>query len=209
MALSAHSFTMRAAAVATIGALALFGLAGCKAETDTQSSSTTHSPRATSPSSASATPNAVASPTTAPAPTRAPGTPVGVACASFLTPQVVYDFNPNTSLQPAYKPAAGSDGATALSFKGISCGLVNDSSGVVTSVSIAHPGASDLTALKSAAARGAATSGLGDAAYFSTNGQVGQLQVFMGPYWISTSSVFFGTADDARGLVTAALSAVK
>lgn len=209
MTLSVQGVTMRAAAVAAIGALALVGLAGCKAASDTQSSSTSHSPRATSSSSASATPDAVASPTSAPTPPRAPGTPVGVACNSFLTPQVVYDFNPNTSLQPAYKPAAGSDGATALSFKGISCGLVNNSSGAITSVSIAHPAASDLAALKAAAARGTAASGLGDAAYFSTSGQVGQLQVFTGAYWITASSVFFGSTDDARALVTAALSAAK
>ena len=144
-----------------------------------------------------------------PAPTHAPGTPIGLDCNGLLSPQDVYDFNPNTTLQPAYKPKSGSDGSAALSFNGISCGLVNNSSGAITSVSVAHPAASDLAALKSAAAKGTAVSGLGDAAFFSTSGQTGQLQVFTGPFWITASSVFFGTADDARQLAGDAIAAVK
>ncbi len=207
MALSERGTGVRAAAVLTIGALALLGLTACNTSKQTPLEASSHSPQATESSSASATPGTT--PSATPSPSRASGTPIGVDCNTLLSPQTVYDFNPNTSLQPAYKPKAGSDGAAALSFSGISCGLVNDSSGAVTSVSVAHPAASDLARLKSAAAKGTPASGLGDAAYFSTSGQIGQLQVFKGAFWVSASSVFFGTADDARQLVTAALASVK
>jgi hypothetical protein len=209
MAISAHSFTMRAAAVATIGALALFGLAGCKAETDTQSSSTTHSPRATSTSSASATPDAVASQDPAAKPTHAPGTPVGVACDGLISLQQMYDFNPNYSRLSNYTPKAGTDGSVALEFQGLACQWVNDTSGNLISVSVARPAAADLAALRSSASHGTAVSGLGDAAYFGKKGQVGQLQVFDGPFWLSTSSAFYGTPDDASQLLSMAMSSLK
>jgi hypothetical protein len=207
MAHTAHNTAVRTTAVITIGALALLGLSGCKNTANSPASSSSPSPSATPSSSASARPDAA--PSATPVPTRAAGTPLSVSCSTLLTPQTVYDFNQNTSLQPAYKPKSGSDGSSALSFNGISCGLVNNSSGAITSVSAAHPSASDLAALKSAAAKGTAVSGLGDAAWFSTSGQNGQLQVFTGPYWVTASSVFFGTAEDARQLAGAALAAVK
>lgn len=214
MALSARGTmrrdaAVRTAAVLTVGALALLGLAGCKADAKPQKTSSSHSSSATPSTSASATPDASASSTPSPAPTHAPGTPLGVDCSTLLSPQTVYNFNPNTSLQPAYKPKSGSDGSTALSFKGISCGLVNDSSGDITSVSVAHPAASDLAELKASASKGTAVPGIGDSAWFSTSGQTGQLQVFKGAFWITASSVFFGTADDARQLVGAAIAVVK
>lgn len=207
MALTVRNTAVRATAVLALGALALLGLAGCKDTAATPNTSTSHSPRETPSNSASATPDAA--PSATPGQTRAPGIPLGTDCAGLLSPQTVYDFNPNTSLQPAYKPKSGSDGSEALSFSGISCGLVNNSSGVVTSVSVAHPAASDLAALKSAAAKGTAVSGLGDSAFFSTSGQTGQLQVFTGPFWVTASSVFFGSADDARQLVGATVTALR
>ena len=207
MAFTARGTAARTTAIAAIGALAMLGLAGCKDTAHPATSPSASTSSSTPSSSASATPDATQSAT--PAPTHAPGTPIGLDCNGLLSPQDVYDFNPNTTLQPAYKPKSGSDGSAALSFNGISCGLVNNSSGAITSVSVAHPAASDLAALKSAAAKGTAVSGLGDAAFFSTSGQTGQLQVFTGPFWITASSVFFGTADDARQLAGDAIAAVK
>lgn len=215
MAYTARNTAARTTAVVAIGALALLGLSGCKDTAGLPGSSNSPSPSSSTTASASATPSSSASaapdtaPSTKPAPPRASGTALGVNCNALLSPQAVYDFNPNTSLQPAYKPKSGSDGSAALSFKGISCGLVNDSSGATTSVSAAHPAASDLATLKNAASKGTAVSGLGDAAWFSTSGGSGQLQVFTGPYWVSASSVFFGSANDARQLTSAALAALK
>ncbi|MEO7123487.1 MAG: hypothetical protein ABI400_10300 [Lacisediminihabitans sp.] len=209
MALTARNTAVRATAALAIGALALLGLASCKATPTAPETSSSASPQATPSSSASPTPDATSSATPKPTPASAPGTSMGVDCNGLLSPQTVYNFNQNTSLQPAYKPKSGTDGAVALSFNGISCGLVNNSSGAITSVSVAHPAASDLATLKSTAAKGTAVSGLGDSAYFSTSGQTGQLQVFKGPFWMTASSVFFGSADDARQLVGAALAAVK
>lgn len=207
MAFTARNMVIRGTVIAAIGALTVLGLAGCK----------NSAPQKTPSSSSSATPTDAASPSSqagdgpAPsaAPSHAPGTPIAVDCNGLISLQAMYDFNPNYSLQAGYKPKAGSDGSTALGFRGLSCSWVNQTSGNLIFVSAARPAASDLAALKTAAGSGTAVSGLGDAAYFSTKGQLGQLQVFSGPFWISTSSDFYGTADDARQLATVAVASVK
>lgn len=207
MMLTVRNSAVRTTTILTVSALALLGFVGCKSSADPQTTPSAGSSHATPSSSASATPDAT--PSATPTPTREPGIPIGMDCNTFLSPQTVYNFNPNTSLQPAYKPKPGSDANEAVSFSGIACGLVNNSSGAITSVSVAHPAASDLAALKSAATKGTAVSGIGDTAWFSTSGGTGQLQVFKGPFWITASSVFFGTANDARQLVGAAVATVK
>jgi hypothetical protein len=207
MASTARRAIIRTSVIATVGALAVLGLAGCKdtAPTKTPSSSVSSSPT----DAARPAPSADADATPSAAPGHAPGTPIKVDCSGLISPQAMYDFNSNYSLLAANKPKAGSDGAVALGYPGLACSWVNQTSGNNISVNAARPAASDLAALKGAAGSGTAVSGLGDAAYFSTKGQVGQLQVFSGPFWISTSSDFYGTADDARQLAGVAVSSVK
>lgn len=205
MAFSARGTVIRTAAVVAIGAMAVFGLAGCK---DTAKQSASPSNGGSTPSD-SASPAPEATPSASQTPKRTPGTPIGVSCMDLIPPQTMYDFNPNFSLQLNYAPAAGTAASTALGYEGLACGWINQTSRAIISVGAAHPAASDLAVLRSAAGSGTAVSGLGDAAWFSTSGGIGQLQVFTGPFWITASSDYFGTADDARDLVKAAVAAIK
>jgi hypothetical protein len=207
MASTARSLVIRSAVIVTIGALTALGLAGCKDSTPTRTPSSSSS--ATPTESSSPTPGDSASPAPSAAPGHAPGTPIGVDCNGLISLQAMYDFNPNYSLQSGYKPKAGTDGSIALGYQGLACSWINQTSGNLIFVNVARPAASDLAALKSAAGSGTAVSGLGDAAFFSKKGQVGQLQVFSGPFWISTSSEFYGTPDDARQLAGIAAASVK
>jgi hypothetical protein len=207
MAPTTRSVVVRSTVIAAIGALMVLGLAGCKDSTPTKTPASSSS--ATPTKSASPTPGDNASPAPSAAPSHAPGTPIGVDCDGLISLQAMYDFNPNYSLQSGSKPKAGTDGSIALDYQGLSCSWINQTSGNLIFVSVAHPAASDLAALKSAAGSGTAVSGLGDAAFFSKKGQVGQLQVFSGPFWISTSSDFYGTPDDARQLAGIAVASAK
>ncbi|WP_349898522.1 hypothetical protein [Parafrigoribacterium soli] len=193
------------ARITVITAIALLALTGCK-DTAHPTASTAPS-RSTSSSSASATPEATAHATAAPS--QAAGTPLGVGCEQLVSLQQMYDFNPNFSLDADYTPKSGSSASAALKYRGIACNWVNQTSGETISFAAAHPAASDLAALKRAAASGTAVSGLGDAAWFSKSGETGELQVFRGPYWVTATSVFFGTADDAKQLAEDAVAAVK
>ena len=205
MASTARGMAVRLTTVAAIATLGLVGLAGCK---DTAHPTASATPSASSPSSsasASATPDA----TPSDAPSRAAGTPIGVDCDGLISRQQMYDFNPNFSLRSGFKPKAGSGASTALSYQGIACSWVNQTSGATIDFGVAHPAASDLAALKASAASGTAVSGIGDSAWFSTSGDTGQLQIFRGPDWITASSVFFGAPDDAKQLALDAVAAVK
>lgn len=207
MAFTARSMAVRTAAILTIGTLAVFGLAGCKDSTPTKTPSNSSSATPTDASTPSS--QAGGSPAPSATPSHAPGTPISVDCTGLISLQAMYDFNPNYSLQSGSKPKAGTDGSVALGYQGLACSWINQTSGNLIFVSVAHPAVSDLAALKSAAGTGTAVSGLGDAAFFSTKGEVGQLQVFSGPFWISTSSEFYGTPDDARQLAGIAVASAK
>jgi hypothetical protein len=121
----------------------------------------------------------------------------------------VYDFNPNFGLDSSFSPKAGTAAATAVADKGTACNWLNQTSSDTFSVAVARPTSSDLTRLKATAAAGTPASGLGDAAYFSASGGVGRVDVFTGAYWLAATSVYFGSAADAKDLVTAALGALK
>jgi hypothetical protein len=121
----------------------------------------------------------------------------------------MYDFNPNFGLDAAFSPKAGSSAATAVADRGTACNWLNQTSGGTITVSVARPGAAKLGQLKSTAARGAASSGYGDAAYFSTSGGAGRVDVFTGEYWLVATSVYFASTVDAGPLLTSALGALK
>jgi hypothetical protein len=208
---NARSSVVRIVVVAALCGLTVFGLAGCK---DTASANTKSTPTSTSKSSPSARPTEsmssaapVASATPTPAAPVVTGTAIGVTCSALLTPQVIYDFNPNYSLQSGFTPKSGTDASKAVGYQGLACSWINQTSSDLITVSAAHP--SDLSSLKASASSGTAASGLGNSAYFKTSAGVGELQIFDGPFWITLSSDSFGTADDARDLASAAISTVK
>ncbi|MHB1171314.1 MAG: hypothetical protein ACYCZY_02235 [Lacisediminihabitans sp.] len=195
----------RSSLVLAVGSITAFGLAACTVTTPVV-------PTASASPSASSQPSSSPSPTASPSatPTAPPqGTPTTVSCNGLLSPQVIYDYNPNFTLKADYTPKAGSDASKAVGYRGLACGWINQTSSGIISVAVAHPAAADLAALRSAAASGTAVSGLGDAAWFRTAAGVGELQAFSGPFWITASSSYFGSPDDVRGLVAAAVATAR
>ncbi len=192
--------------VVALTASVALGLAACVPEPGT---SKTPSPAATDSPAATPVPSSTISPTPTPTPSAAAATATKIACGTLISAQAVYDFNPNFGLDSGFSPKAGSAAATAVADKGTACNWLNQTSGDTFAFAVSRPAATELASRKTTAATGTPASGLGDAAYFSTSGGVGQVDVFRGAYWLVATSVYFGSAADAKDLVTAALGALK
>lgn len=163
------------------------------------------------PSASESAPSEPASPTPTPSDTAAPEkpTPVSIPCGSVVNAQTMYDFNPNFGLLASFSPDAGTLTARAANDKGTVCRWVNQTSGDTIDVSISQPGPNALAAARSAAESGTSVSGLGDAAFFAHSGGVGVVQIFAGPYWVTTTSVYFSSASDAKSIASAAAAAAR
>jgi hypothetical protein len=187
-----------------ISGVVVSGLAACAADTEA-------APEATSGASA---PTVTATPT--PAATEAPeeGTPVTIGCDTLITPQEMYDYDPNFALSESYKPAAGTDSATIVADNGIACLWVQQTSGQVIEVAVANLPDEQLTHLKNDfVTNSMSVPTYGDPTkiegYFlpgATDGDAGQVDVFSGPYWISIDSDAFVEPGDAVPIVDSALA---
>ncbi|MEC5168500.1 arginyl-tRNA synthetase [Glaciihabitans sp. GrIS 2.15] len=190
--------------VVALAATVALGLAACVPEPGT---SKTSSPTATDSPSANPVPSSTISPT--PTPSAAAATATKIPCGTLISAQAVYDFNPNFGLDSGFSPKSGTAAAKAVADNGTACNWLNQTSGDTFAFAVARPVAAELASLKTTAATGTPASGLGDAAYFSTSGGVGRVDVFRGAYWLVATSVYFGSAADASTLVTTALAALK
>lgn len=190
-------------ALVGIGLAVTVSLAGCLAPGGDVTPTVTPPMPAPSDSS-SATPLPVPSSTATPA---EKPTPVSIPCGTVVSAQTMYDFNPNFGLLSTFSPDAGTVTAQAVTNQGTVCRWMNQTSGDTVDVAISQPGPNTLTAARTTASSGAAVSGYGDAAYFAHSGQVGVLQVFDGPLWITATSVYFSSANDARTIITSAVKA--
>ena len=192
--------------VVALTASVALGLAACVPEPGT---SKTSSPAATDSPAATPVPSSTISPTPTSTPNAAAATATKIACGTLISAQAVYDFNPNFGLDSGFSPKSGSAAATAVADKGTACNWLNQTSGDTFAFAVARPAATELASLKTTAATGTPASGLGDSAYFSMSGGAGRVDVFRGAYWLVATSVYFGSAADAKDLVTAALGALK
>jgi len=195
---------MSASASRVLFAFALAGIVvgGVAACAPSPAAAPTKSP--TPSASATATPKPTTAPTAAPV-----GTKVDIDCDALITPQAMYDFNPNFSLNGTYKPAAGTEAADIVDMNGLACGWVNQTSGEVIEVAVANLPADKLTELKN----GFVTSSnsvptYGVEGYFKVDGATGEAEAFGGPYWISASSTAFYEPGDALMIVDPALKAL-
>ncbi len=198
-----RSRRLRAGLVLVTGTLFIAAMTGCSpAATPSASGSSTPS------ASTSATPKPSATPTPTPTPTPA-GSPVGVSCGDLLTLDDVYAFNPSYSTAPGFT-AISADAKTAVSYQGIACGLLNQTSGEMVEISVALPNPLLMIALTDLAISGSTPVPTYGAApvsgFFSKQGGSGEAQVFTDKYWVTLSSPFFGEPGDAEQLMTAALS---
>lgn len=202
--------------VVALGGILTVGLAGCVPSSSKPHSSARASSSPSPSSSASASASASASPGSPP-PSVAPpaggtagkGTAVKIGCNTLEPPQTVYDFNPNFGLDSGFTPKAGTPAASAVADGGTACNWLNQTSGDTFTIAVAQPSPARLASVKSTAATGTPGSGVGDSSYFSTGGGVGRVDAFSGKYWISATSVYFGSVGDAATLLNAALAALK
>jgi len=191
---------VRAAVLLAVCALGITTLSAC---TDSPKPKPTHS------ASATATSKPTVAPTPTPTPTDPP-TPVTLTCEQVVTPQQLYDFNPNYGTDPGYSPADNSLPAAVVADKGVACGFLNQTSNAVIEVAVAKPAASALTTRKnSAAASGQVVPTYGVPptveGYFGVTGGVGQAQIFSNGYWIILESKDFAEPGDAQPIAAAVL----
>lgn len=113
----------------------------------------------------------------------------------------MYDFDPNFGLEAAGVPAGGTFAATAVANAGVACSWVQQSSGAKIVISLAQPAPAVLATLrKDAGASGNRTE------TFATAGDDGTAQVFDGGFWLTATSSYFASADDARPLIDSAMA---
>lgn len=197
----------RSRSVLTVGSLALIaaiGLSGCAAEASP-------SPEPSASASTKPTDAPSTEPTVEPTATIEPGTPITLGCEELLTPQDIYDFNPNVSTDPGFAPAEGSLAAAAVADNGIACGYLHQTSGELMTFAVSQPSPEQLTLALNAAATSSQpvpTYGAPPAVtgFFRVVGGAGEVQVFTPTYWLTASSTMFFEPGDADTLVRAALS---
>jgi hypothetical protein len=136
---------------------------------------------------------------------------VELTCDAVLTQDDVYAFNPNYGTAPDFSPEAGSDAAIAEKFDGVACGLLNQSSGAIISVSIAAPNEVLRNQQYDAAvAQSTPVPTYGDApeveGFFTSTNGVGQAQIFTDTYWVTMNSADFFEPGDTQGLMAAVIS---
>lgn len=166
-------------------------------------------------------PTASAAPTTDPA-TAAPGptapatetaeppTPFTIDCEALLTPEQLYEFNPNYGVAPDYAPEAANIATAVDVDAGTACGYLNQTSGELIEVSVATPTAmageqrrnDAATTSKPVPTYGTPPEVEG---YFVQAGGTGEAQVFHGPYWVVVDSTALFEPGDAQQLVAAVL----
>jgi hypothetical protein len=158
-----------------------------------------------SPSDGSTTPSAEPS-----EPAGEVAAPIDVDCATLVSPDAMYAYNPNFGLSDGWKPETGSVPADAVARGGVACRWVNQTSGDTIDLSVANLTDDDLEAFKNAAVQESTmVPTYGDEAYFEVVDGVGTAIVFDGSHWLVASSTYFFEPGDATEIVEAALSALS
>jgi len=157
-------------------------------------------------------PNPGVQPTGAPAPSltaHPTGTPVGATCDELVSPDTIYQFNPNFVAIHDFAPDAGSIAASAVAYQGVACRWQNETNGTNIDLSVAQLEDETLTALKNAAFEDSQmVPTYGEEAYFGVTGGVGTAQVFQGPFWIVAESPAFFEPGDATEIVQSVIAAL-
>ncbi|MEP6481017.1 MAG: iron ABC transporter ATP-binding protein [Rhodoglobus sp.] len=196
--------TRSLALAAPVAVTALLLLAGCVPDPATVTPTIT--PTASAGPSASSTPTPTPSATAGNA---IDGIPMTVTCDKLISAQAMYDYNPNFSLKSGYSPAVGSLAAQVVTQKGLACEWVNQTSGDLIDVSVAHLPDAHLTALKNelvTTSNSVPTYSV--EGYFKLNGSIGEAQAFSDPYWIVATSKAFLEPGDAQPIVAAAIASL-
>ena len=170
----------------------------------------TASPDATSQPTSNASPRPTSTTTPSPeAPAAETGTPVGIGCNDLITPQEIYDYNPNFGLIADFVPEKGTLAAQAVAASGLACRWMNQTSGDTIDVSVAHlDSASNQTRKDTLAASSTSVSSFGPDGYFDQGDLGSAAQAFPGEFWVTATSIAFFATEDATPIMTDAIAAV-
>jgi hypothetical protein len=134
-------------------------------------------------------------------------TPIDATCDQLVSPDTVYQFNPNFVAIHDFAPSTGSMAASAVTYDGVACRWQNETNGTNIDVSAAHLDDETLTSLKNAAfADSQMVPTYGEEAYFIVDGGVGTAQVFQGSFWVVAESPVFFEPGDATEIVQSVLA---
>jgi hypothetical protein len=196
---------LRLALPVAVVALAL-ALTGCTpTEPGTKHHGSTSAPAAPTPHEPSTT--AVPTPTAS-----VHATPVHKECGQLISADTIYAYNPNFVPLSSYSPAAGSAGAQATQYQGVTCRWQNETSNDVIDLSVADLDPATIESLKNqAVARGALvpTYQGADEGYFAVGDGAGTAIVFVKTFWIVLTSQQFAEPGDAEALVDSVISALS
>ena len=196
-----HLLRTRSIGLALAVAASVALLSGCTPET----------PEATETAAPTTPPTS--SPTAAPEPTETaePAIPFSIECDALLTPDQLYEFNPNFGAAPDFEPAAASVVTAVEEDEGTACGYLNQTSGELIEISVATPAEqAGETRRNDAALTSKPVPTFGTPpdveGYFLHAGGTGEAQVFHGPYWVVIDSTALFEPGDAEQLVSAVLA---
>ncbi|MDJ0334663.1 hypothetical protein QMG83_05450 [Salinibacterium sp. G-O1] len=189
---------------------AMLALSACGSPTDTASTATpTPKPSASATTSATATATATAVPEPTPGAHVETGEPVGVSCNDLISPQQMYDFNPNFGLIDGFVPLGGSLAGQAVAANGLACRWMNQSSGDTIDVSVAKLDAESIANRKAfLAASSTPVSSFGPDGYFDKGDLGSSAQAFPGKFWLTATSIAFFGDRDAVPIIGAAADAL-
>jgi hypothetical protein len=143
-----------------------------------------------------------------PTPTKKPvdeGSPVTLTCDELVAPSVIYAFNPNTVFDEGYERALDTGAAQAVELDGVSCAWINQSSGDLFTVAVAHPSASRLASLEESAG----TAAVGWTGTFDGGDESALAQAFVDGYWVVMEFDFFVEQGDVVPIMDAVLESLK
>ena len=141
-------------------------------------------------------------------PTESPvdeGSPITLGCDDLVSPSVIYAFNPNTVFDEGYERAADTGAATAVGLDGVSCAWINQSSGDLFSVAVAHPSSDRLAQLEDSAG----TAAVGWEGTFDGGDESAVAQAFVNGNWVVMEFDFFVEQGDVVPLMEAVIEKLE
>lgn len=177
--------TTRSAAGALLAAsILLAGLAGCVDATEPEAG-----PSASSTSSPSASPSEEPTEEPSPAPSIEPpaqggleALPFDATCEQLVSPQALYDYNPNYGTDPA--PVPGETITAIGQAGGVTCGWLNQTSSDRIAAGVIRLTPASLASVQATAPDRADRTDAIENGWFRANGSVGHLEFFSGEHWV-------------------------
>lgn len=139
-------------------------------------------------------------PAPSPLPPDVEALPLERDCEQILSAQEVYEYNPNVATDPAYSASALAQ--QVVSYDGVACGWINQTSGVPLSIAVARfsePG--QQAAREAAAAKAGASLLSGEDGYFRVTSSGGVVEAFVGQHWVVIESPAFSVEGDVAALL--------